>query len=271
MQFSVFPKSGSEYIPGENLYVYLTFPINPNFSGDILVNVSNLNNVTFIEQWQLQRMDTLVGAKVLTFKVDDATSDCSFTLSVGDFSRTISYKKCSDDIDPKTWPVFTSSPYLYDPAPIADHTQPTARQPYVAASINPLTKKGNPIEGKVIIFYVTGLVRLFQDYGSEIQCVRYDYTNGRYYYVLCKDDFDALSVKIYATKGMQQFVSLLVLYGNETYAQKTILFVNTSLIPQSSIFQRPTIAETLGSSTLTRMDNADYWNSPLIARTVSAT
>ncbi|PHM30487.1 hypothetical protein [Xenorhabdus innexi] len=151
--------------------------------------------------------------------------------------------------------------YLYDQNPVSLSGQlPTSSNPYILASINPIEVNNRPISKYDIQIRATGPVRIFTVDDAEI--FPYEIGNQKQYYdyLIPKPSTSAVNIKIYATKGIAQFVCFETIFSKSVYNQKQIMFITTSKISTSDNFEPPTIEETYQSSTLTRPDQPDYFH-----------
>lgn len=259
---TVTPPNGAQVVRNQAFTLTLKYPTTTQ--DDPIIEFKDLSGLTLQKRFPLQK-GRKQWQQQFIFRVDPTATAPTLTISSKNSTipdQTIKYTAVAGPkLKPDSCTLRCSSVYLYDPNPVDfSGGTPTDCNPYIMASINPEAADGTSISNIEIQLCVTQPLRIFSLDMTEIPCYKADVNNGEYWYLLQKTSAKALSLKIYATKGVSSFVSMGTVFDNTEYNQNQIVFINTVKICTSSSFGRAQIQEAALSSTLIRPAGRDYFH-----------
>ncbi|MCC8379035.1 MULTISPECIES: hypothetical protein [Xenorhabdus] len=259
-QLTVVPNK-SNVFKDQPFSVIVTITGEININDQIRVNATQLTGVKLLS--------TLPGnvsggnfTQTLIFQADGTSSNCSilFSANTPDHLKTEAQYQVIDNpkLDADSCKLSLSKSYLVDLAPVDTTATPGSNNPFVIASINPTVNK-NPIPNYDIHILTKSHVRIYTQDKVEIKPYKtINPSNGYLYYeyVIPKTSVDPVVLRIYATKHLNDFVSLETQFGNYFYDSLQVLFISTNPTRISQTLDAPKIKEA-SNGNLTRPDNQD--------------
>ncbi|WFQ78355.1 hypothetical protein PXH59_11325 [Xenorhabdus sp. SF857] len=242
-QLTVVPPNGN-IIKGQPFSVVVLITNEPGILDTVNISVDTSSGVTLIKKFPPLIARGIISQQLI-FQADDSNSDHEIKFTADSTSKPkgqATYHPVKNpDLNPDTCVLRGAAAYLYDAKPVELTGQPPCgTNPFVSASINPMTKKGVPISNYDIPLRATAPLRIFGDQ-SEIPPYDVDQENQYYYYLISKPSNAAVNLKIYATQGLSQFVGIETIFSEIEYNQKQTIFINTTTLTHLAVLNRQSL------------------------------